>query len=162
MDIINYISSFNYESYIFTCNLESEKLPTESVNSFKPLLLPDSTNVDSVENADFIIHSLDKNEIDIFILPHYELVTLSYIRSRTHCKIVLHTMACRFGRLRNELSIMKRKSTRNFPKKLEWHLLRYPKYKLLGKFEKKYLEKYRKIYDTVDAYTVLCDEYKRS
>ena len=82
MDIINYISSFNYESYIFTCNLESEKLPTESVNSFKPLLLPDPTNVDSVENADFIIHSLDKNEIDIFILPHYELVTLSYIRSK--------------------------------------------------------------------------------
>ena len=31
MDIINYISSFNYESYIFTCNLESKKLPTESV-----------------------------------------------------------------------------------------------------------------------------------
>ncbi|WP_319504224.1 glycosyltransferase [Bacteroides graminisolvens] len=161
MDIINYISSFNYESYIFTCNLESEKLPTESVNSFKPLLLPDPTNVDSVENADFIIHSLDKNEIDIFILPHYELVTLSYIRSRTHCKIVFAHHGVPLWEVENELSIMKRKSARNFPKKLEWHLLRYPKYKLLGKFEKKYLEKYRKIYDTVDAYTVLCDEYKK-
>lgn len=116
MDIINYISSFNYESYIFTCNLESEKLPTESVNSFKPLLLPDSTNVDSVENADFIIYSLDKNEIDIFILPHYELVTLSYIRSRTHCKIVFAHHGVPLWEVENELSIMKENLLETFRK----------------------------------------------
>lgn len=45
---------------------------------------------------------------------------------------------------------------------LEWHLLTYPKFEWLKVYKKRVVREYRKIYDSVDAYVVLCEDYKKA
>src|SRR3712207_7171305 len=43
---------------------------------------------------------------------------------------------------------------------LEWHLLTNPKATWLKVYEKRLMKEYKKTYDLVDAYVVLCEGYK--
>lgn len=162
LDIANYISSYNYEVYIFTCKLNMSRLALGAMNNITNIKLPDSQDINSMINADFMVDTIKDLSIDIFILPHCKLTSLQHIKSKVNCKIVFSHHGVPLWEVEDQLSIKKRKGTRTLLKALEWFIIRYPKYKLLKGYDKEYTKLYKKIYEQVDAYTVLCEEYKQT
>lgn len=156
MDITEYVTAHHCEVYVMACRWNRDK---KDIPHITPVDLPDEARLSSIENAKAIIRALNELEIDVFVLPIHMLGSLDLIRKETSCKIIfsLHNkplweVSC--------LLYQKKKNADTFLKKLEWYLITYPKAAWLKKYDKRYIRQYRNVYDKVDAFTVLCDEYK--
>lgn len=64
MDIADFVAQYGYETYVITHQINSG-----SYSNIKVIEFQGGGDVDSQENADFIIHTLNSLKIDIFILP---------------------------------------------------------------------------------------------
>lgn len=157
IDIANYIAAFNYQTFVCS-RLQNEFQGT----NIKLIELPDKTCTISLVNIDFIVESINRMNIDIFVLPVQAFVGLcENIKIRTDCKLVFALHSIPFWEVVYRLYEKKNNSRASIGKLLEWYLLTYPKTVWLKKYNKAYTDIYSRIYQLVDAYVVLCDDYKR-
>ncbi|WP_294080872.1 glycosyltransferase [Proteiniphilum sp. UBA5384] len=157
IDIANYITTFGYEVYVSarTLNVCENK-------SIQVIELPDKKTIDSHINIDFLTRTVKELHIDIFVLVVLQLVELfEEIHTKTGCKLVFSLHSIPLWEITHHLYEKKNKSRGSIGKMLEWHLLTYPKTMWLRKYDKPMINTYDRIYQLADAYTVLCDEYKR-
>lgn len=152
-DIARYLQPFGYETYIVTSNRKDGQTPEVTL-----IELPDR-RLDSKDNADAIIHAILSLSIDVFIVPGFLLDHLEYIRKQTSCRFVYILHNVPFWEAIAKLERRKRVQG-SLVKRIEWYLLGYPKAVWLKRYMKKCIKDYRKTYDIVDAYVVLCDAYK--
>lgn len=150
-DIAGSICS-EYETYVAVCNRNEGEVSEVSL-----LELPNK-KLNSIENADAIIEMIHSLSIDIFVLPGFLWNWLGYVKERVSCKFVyiLHNMPLWEVVAKHE----RRKRTQgSLLKILEWYFIAYPQFVWFKTYEKKFIRKYREVYDLVDAYVVLCDAY---
>lgn len=157
IDIANYITTFGYEVYV-----GARVLNVFENKNIQVIELPDKETINSHINIDFLTRTVKELHIDIFVLVVLQLVELfEEIRRRTGCKLVFSLHSIPLWEVTHHLYEKKRKSRASIGKMLEWHLLTYPKTRWLRKYDKPIINTYDRIYQLADAYTVLCDEYKR-
>lgn len=163
IDIANYIVRFAYEVYIFTAFFDAKMLKEGSVQSFIVKLLPDRQIPYSLVNADFMIQCIHDFSIDVFVLPGYNLSTLSYIKSESpSCKFVFAHHGKPLWEVQNKQEWVRRRSQKNTFFKVKWFLIDYPKYFIFKSHRARYIHMYKSIYNVVDAYIVLCEGYKKA
>lgn len=154
VDIASYVLKYDYEVYVVACRFSKYCSHVISVK------LPDKTDLHSMENANFIIDFINSSQIDVCVLPIQSLRHLDYIRISNTAKWIFSLHCTPFWEVNCGLYLKKRKIEKKPFKLLEWYFLTYPKTIWLKKTEKKYIHVYQRIYNQVDAYTVLCDRYK--
>lgn len=153
-DIAQWVRNFDYEVYIAACHKKGE---TENVSLIE---LPHE-DYHSKENADAIVDLIRTLSIDIFVLPGIQCRQFAYIRSAcTSCKFVYILHNVPFWEVIGNSEHKKHAAKGSFWKTLEWHLLTNPKATWLKVYEKRLMKEYKKTYDLVDAYVVLCEGYK--
>lgn len=154
VDIADYVVKYGYKVYAVACRFGKECSNIISVQ------LPDKVDLHSMENANFIIDFINTSQIDVCVLPVQGLRHLDYIRISNKAKWIFSLHCTPFWEVNCGLYLKKRKVEKKPLKLLEWFFLTYPKTIWLKKTEKKFVHIYRRIYNQVDAYTVLCDSYK--
>lgn len=154
LDIATYLQSFDFETYVVTCNKKNDyAIPEVTI-----IELP-CRKLNSRENSNVIINTINSLAIDIFIVPGFLLDDLEYIKENTKCKLVYVLHNVPFWEV--IAKIERRKRTQgSILKMLEWYFLGYPKAILLNQYTRKYMKRYKEVYDLVDDYVVLCDAYK--
>lgn len=152
-DIARYLQPFGYETYIVTSNKKDGQISEATL-----IELPDR-RLDSKDNADAIIHTILSLSIDVFVVPGFLLDHLEYMRKQTLCRFVYILHNVPFWEAIAKLE-RKKRIQGSFFKKMEWYLLGYPKAVWLKRYMKKCIEDYKKTYDIVDAYVILCNAYK--
>lgn len=158
IDIANYVSLYDYKVFVVTSKINSSNFPNITI-----LQLPGLNSSEEVENLDFIVDTISSLSIDIFILPiHLNIPLLKLIREKTDCRLIFSLHCTPYWEVISHLYLKKKKVKGNFLKTLEWWLLTYPKTMWLKKYNKEIGEYHRQIYDLVDVYTVLCDEYRNA
>lgn len=160
MDIANYLVSFGYKIYLFAGKYEPAKLPVNLPISFEITELPEQDACNSMQNALYLVESINKLEIKILIVPVRPLKYIRLIREKTNCKYVFAHHGKPFWEARIKFDVIRKKSQKSLGKRIEWLLLTYPKYKWFKKNERQSYKAYKKTYDETDRYTVLCKEYK--
>lgn len=157
IDIANYIAEFNYQTFV--CSRLQNEFKGENIQMME---LPDKTSTNSLVNIEFIVESINRMNIDVFVLPVQAIVELcENIKARTDCKLVFALHSIPFWEVMHRLYEKRNNSRASTGKLLEWYLLTYPKTVWLKKYNKVYTNIYSRIYQLVDAYVVLCDDYKR-
>lgn len=153
-DIAQWVRNFDYEVYVAACHKKGE---AENVSLIE---LPHE-DYHSKENADAIVDLIRTLSIDIFVLPGIQCRQFAYIRSAcTSCKFVYILHNVPFWEVIGNSEHKKHAAKGSFWKTLEWHLLTNPKATWLKVYEKRLMKEYKKTYDLVDAYVVLCEGYK--
>lgn len=156
IDIADYVSAYGYTTYVLAKDIRNIQLPNIVV-----IELPDKQSILSKENADAIIHILNELCVDIFVLPVQTLPHLEYIRNNTQCKVVFALHSAPFWEIICGLYYKKKQCWHSFLKRMKWFLLIYPKTVWLKRYHKRVLNTYERVYQQVDAYTVLCEGYKQ-
>lgn len=157
IDIADYISAYEYTSYVLAKDV--------CENQFSNIIiieLPDKKNLNSKVNANAIIDYLNKLGIDIFVLPVQTLSHLDYIKNSTNCKIIFALHSVPFWEITYRLYSKKKQCRHSLIKRMKWLFVIYPKIVWLKRYHKRTLNIYEKIYQEVDAYTVLCEGYKNT
>lgn len=156
LDIANYISAYDYEVYVL-----ANKARELYFSNIKIIETPERFDADSLINAEFIVKTINDLSIDIFVLPVIILSHMEYIKSKTHCKLVFSLHSVPFWEVLSALYDKKKRARHSLVRKIIWLLLTCPKALWIKKYDKPVIAKHRKMYELVDAYTVLCEGYKQ-
>lgn len=130
MDIADFVAQYGYETYVITHQINSG-----SYSNIKVIEFQGGGDVDSQENADFIIHTLNSLKIDIFILPICLLSRLDFIKSKVDSKLIFACHSTPFWEITARLHRRRGRARGSFFKMLEWGLLTYPKIVWLKKYD---------------------------
>ena len=158
-DIAAYVALRGYTSYMFVQRLDRERLLAGDTATLTFLTLPDA-RFDSQPNAEFIAAELNRLGVDIFILPVNYVEMLFYIREHTRCKIIFSCHNVPLWECFVDMDRRKRETLARRGGWFRWYLLRWPRYALTHSVERRAERRYRKLYETCDAFTVLCDAYR--
>lgn len=156
LDIARYISEYDYQTFVCS-RLQNDFRGDE----LQLIPLPDTTCTVSSSNIDFLVETIQRLNIDIFVLPVQAFVGLcEKIKGHTDCKLVFALHSIPFWEVTYRLYEKKKEARGSIGKQLEWYLLTYPKTMWLKKYHKTFVKIYGRIYQLADAYVVLCDKYK--
>ncbi|MGL4412074.1 MAG: glycosyltransferase [Bacteroidales bacterium] len=154
--IASYLNNQGYRVFVFVKVRDNAKMLASDIKAINFLDLPVSDNINAPENREFVISAIKNNSIDLFVDPSVGVNFLGDIKERTSCKILymLHSTPLWeviLKKIRGSAS-----AKRSFFKFIEWWCFRYPKYKLFNGISKKYIRRYKSVYNCVDCYGVLC------
>ena len=161
IDIANYLSEQGYNIYIFTTLLSSNLYTEDQLKNCIVIVLPERYIETSEIDADEMISNINSLNISIVISVGRKLDYLSKIQSNTICKFVYALHSIPFWEKEYIIDRARKRRQKSFFAKLEWLTISYPKHMLFKKALRKTQKSYREIYNNVDAFTVLCDEYKK-
>lgn len=145
-----------HKIFLFVRNLQAEKLPV--ILPIEYIELPYSTL--SSHNYYKVRQAIIDNHIDILLstgrFPKY----LPKLRQEGICKLVLVLHGCPFYEKLEKWGQIIRPRKHTITEWLNRYLINYPKFKL-GYYDRKMKKRYHSIYNAVDAYGVLFEEYGR-
>lgn len=155
--IAKYLINKGYTIFIFATEINIDQLPDNhpAVNLIE---LPNKFS-DSKENAIFLVDEIKKNNIN-FLFSKDIINQWKYIGENTECKMVFTHHSLPLWESRERLSAMQMATIGSPMKTLEWYLYRVPK-SFIKNPNKRLKKDYKRLYESVDAYTVLCDDYKQ-
>lgn len=157
-DIANFVSLHGYEVFVV-----SRKIKNFSILNIKTIELPNHLSYTEKSNIDFIVDVIKQFSIAIFVLPIFPNVEfLTEIKKRTSCKIVFSLHSLPFWEITSQLYTKKKKAKPYFFKTLEWWVITYPKTVWFRKYDKAIQQQHKRVFDLVDAYTLLCEKYKQT
>ena len=155
LDIANYVYNKGYEVYVLT-----PKLHVASFKHLKAIEIVPKSSKNKKAYINHIIKFINDYQIDIFVGQSLDLLLYQSIKEQTQCKVIraLHNVPMwesidRYYRIKGKsrFSI--------------WEFIRYTfkyiNYYFLKSYNKKYITRYKAMYDNIDALTVLCDAYKK-
>ncbi len=159
VNIADYIHDKGYEVYVITAKADSYDF--ENLNVIET---PEQRSVDS-EEADkainFIIQFINDNKIDIFISILLDTHVFKAIKEKTQCKVIRALHSIPLWESINRYYLRKEASKQfSMLKKIKRHTQIYIDYHWLKKYDRKFIKKYREMYQNIDALTVLCGKYK--
>ena len=157
MDIAAYLSTQEgrYESYVYASRIASDKLPEDTGSTLTVRKIP--TDKIPFRKAAAIRKLIQEDRIDILVQVVKRVKGIGQIRRRTGCKVIFANHGVPFW---EEHAIIHRR--RNNPaKKIFWKLLGKKIYLDMGRARKLAVRRSLRNYQDCDAYTVLCESYKR-
>jgi glycosyltransferase involved in cell wall biosynthesis len=158
-DVCRYLIDHGYFVYIFVAELDESKIGADH-NGINFLILPNS-NLNSIENSQFIPQKIKELEISYFVIPDFQLKCIKTIKLQSYCKIIYQLHNVPLWEMIFKVAAGENNARKSIGKYIEWNLLRKWKYKFLKLHKTKILKYYKETYDAVDAYVVLCDSYGR-
>lgn len=164
IDICEYLINKGYNTYLFTREYNENKLP--STSSFKNkaniLLLPDNIDSNSNSNALFIAEKSKELNIQILIIQAYALQSIKTIKKENDKLIIIFcNHGTPFWEIRDKIERKKEKAQTSILKLIQYYLFDIHKIYTFKIYHKRFLKAYKKIYEEVDAYVTLCDNYSR-
>ena len=156
MNLAQHLTAKGHTMYLFVRHLTQGDLP-EGL-PIKYIELPYSAR--SSRNYDFVVDAIRKHNIEVFFAPGRFPKYLPELRSRGICKLVYVLHGCPFYETMEKWGQIIHPKRRTIGEWLSRWLVNYPKYKL-GYYHRKTAKRYRTIYDAVDAYGTLFEEYGR-
>ncbi|MBR4118835.1 MAG: glycosyltransferase [Bacteroidales bacterium] len=155
VNVIQSLKKYGYRFVIFSPELKPDKLsaPLENVE-----YVTLHYKVEDTRNLNKIISEIEKYKIDIFISQGFKIPYLNDIRTKTLAKVVFVSHNAPFWESVYKKENGKHSASKSISKWLEWYLLRSIKFSV-GLFDKKLRKTYLHIYNSVDAFGVLCDSY---
>ncbi len=142
--------------FLFVHHLQREKLSEELPIEFIELPYPALSS----KNYAFVTEAIARHHIEIFFAPGRFPKYLPKLRELGLCKLVFVLHGCPFYEKLEKWGQIIRPTKKSFGERLKRYLLNYPKYKL-GYYDHKMKHRYHSIYQAVDAYGVLFEEYGR-
>lgn len=156
--ISSYLLSKGYRVTIFAAKIVKEKLINYPVE-INLIELP-NRKLDTKENADFMIETI--KEKDISFLMSFEIANnIAYIKENCAVRFVYTFHGVPLWEAIDLMAWRKKKAEKSFFGKIEWYLLRYPKYKFFVDVNKRCIATYKMLHENADCLTVLCEEYGR-
>lgn len=156
--ISSYLISKGYSVTIFAVKIFKDKLIDGHVST-RLIELPNNV-LDSKENADFIISKIKENNIS-FLLSKDIIDNVAYIKSNSVVKFIHTFHSVPLWESMDAMEYRRKRVGTSLARKMEWYLLRYPKYKFFVNFKKQTVNSYKMLYKNADYLTVLCPEYGR-
>lgn len=156
--ISSYLISKGYRVTIFAVKITKEKL-IDCQAATNIIKLPNE-NLDTKENADFIIEKIKEYDIS-FIMSKDIIENMAYIRTSCAVKFIYTFHSVPLWECMDIMEYRKGRVGTSFSRKIEWWLLRYPKYKFFANGKKQRIRIYKMLYENADYLTVLCEEYGR-
>lgn len=160
MDVAEYLSSFNYEVFVFVGKYSIDKVSLSSLKFFTVIELPERYVEKSREDAASIIKYVKELDIKILISVGREMLYINEIQKETHCKYVYALHSIPFWEIEVVIDRARRRGMTSLLAKLEWYLISYPKLIWFKVAYRTVYGMYKTTYSVADRYTVLCDKYK--
>lgn len=154
-NLSEYFNENNCQVYVFACRFLINKDRSNIL-----ITLPESKKIDTKKNIDFLITEIQKEQIDILVLPGIYIKRLDLIKNNTKVKLIFALHSVPLWEATNKRILAKAKSRQGILKSLEWILLQKIKYDYLNTHIKSTIKKYTYVYNIVDAYVVLCEQYR--
>lgn len=156
-DIADYISDKGYEVYLIASHMN-----VDCCRNIHLIEVPGNLSLIEEFTREFIVDVIQKKKIDLFILPAFMNPDIcQVVRKHTSCKIIFALHGLPLYEKIVYLYEKKRWSSKSFIKKLLWLGVIYPKVIWLHLYDKRFLADYNRMYHLVDAFTVLCNGYKK-
>lgn len=156
MNLAQPLADKGHKLYIFVHHLHKEQLSEEYPIEY--IVLPHPAR--SSKNYEFVTAAIKQHNIDIFFAPGRFPKYLPKLNAEGLCKLVYVLHGCPFYEKMEKWGSIVRPRKRGVVDKLNRWLVNYPKYRL-GYYDHKMKKRYRTIYNAVDAYGVLFEEYGR-
>lgn len=153
------LASMGIHTHFYCCSIKHEewRLPHPTLTSLH--LLPDTANLLSQENVDFLLRDTTAQHIQVLIFPtphpnpYWDRLRASSL------KLIYWSHMAPFWEAIFEYPEQKIWARRSFKKHLEWILFHQWKYRWRRAFGNHIEEKYRAIIRSVDRFITLCPEY---
>lgn len=154
-NVISSLSGCGYKFYIFTNSYieENDNTPINNVN-----IITVNCDFNNKNAIDYISSCVSAEGIELIVVKDFYSDLINKIKSVSDCKVVYIHHSAPFWESIFKKENGKHYATKSAAKWLEWNLLRSIKFKL-GLFDKKLVIRYSDIYNNVDAFAVLCDNY---
>lgn len=159
MDIASFLKGKGYRIFVFATCFIPEKMPQWAQSCIEVVTLPKKDLTDSLKDAEFIHDYIKSHDIETVVVVAKMLKHIQRIKD-SGCKIIYAHHNMPFHEAQAAIDRAWRKGRRNPLRFLEWVLISYPKYVLLGQARKREEIFYRETYSSSDRYVMLCDEYK--
>ncbi|MBO7219758.1 MAG: glycosyltransferase [Alistipes sp.] len=154
MNLAQPLADRGHKMFLFVHNLQTEKM--SAVLPIEYIRIPHSAL--SSQNYEMVRQAIIDNHIDIFFstgrFPKY----LPKLNAEDICKLVFVLHGCPFYEKLEKWGQIIRPSKRTIGEWINRYLVNYPKFKL-GYYDRKMKKRYHSIYNAVDAYGVLFEEY---
>ena len=159
LDVASFFKDSGYFLYIFAAKVSSSKIP-QSISNIEGVEMPYSYN--DKRNVPFLIENIKRLGIEILVSPNPNNLNLYFdpIKKENLCKLVFVSHGVPFWEEILRQEFVKRNIRKSFKKAFEWYLFRALKYKL-GYGIKRLTKAYTNIYNSVDVFGVLCEDYGR-
>lgn len=156
MNLAQPLAERGHKIFLFVHHLTRENLPSGLPIEY--IELP--YNARSSKNYKFVVEAITKNHIDIFISPGRFPVFLPQLRKDGICKLayILHNQP--FYETMEKWGKISHPTKRTIIEWFQRWLIDYPKFKL-GYYDRKMDKRYKTIYNAVDGYGVLFEDYGR-
>lgn len=156
VDIARYLHSVDgYEVFVYTTKVAESLMTDELARIMKIRLIP--SQAIQKRRSDAVERLVVSDGIDVLVQVTKQLKGIDGIRERTGCKTVV---ACHGEPFWQRYAIVYRRQ-KGMVRKLMWSLYNRKRYEDGTLAMRKAVERTRKEYDVSDAYTVLCEPYKR-
>ena len=156
MNLVQPLTERGHKIYLFVHHLHKEQLSEEYAIEYLEMPYP----ARSSRNSTFVMEAVRKHHIDIFFAPGRFPKYLPKLNASGLCKLVYVLHGCPFFEKLEKWGAIVHPKKNTFVSKLRRWLIDYPKYRL-GYYDRKTQKRYHTIYNAVDAYGVLFEEYGR-
>lgn len=156
MNLAQPLTERGHKIFIFVHHLHKEQLSEEYPIEY--VVLPYSAR--SSKNYEFVAEAVKQHNIDIFFAPGRFPKYLPKLNRSGLCKLVYVLHGCPFYEKMEKWGGIIRPKKKTFVAQLNRWLVNYPKYRF-GYYSFKMKKRYHSIYNAVDAYGVLFEEYGR-
>lgn len=156
MNLAQPLTDKGHKVFLFVRHLSREDLPAGLPIEY--IELPHSAR--SSKNYKFVVDAVKAHNIDIFFAPGRFPKYLPKLRELGICKLVYVLHGCPFYEKMEKWGAISHPKNRTLKEWLRRWLVDYPKFKL-GYYDRKMAKRYETIYNAVDAYGTLFEEYGR-
>ena len=156
MNLVQPLTERGHKIYLFVHHLHKEQLSEEYAIEYLEMPHP----ARSSRNSTFVMEAVKKHHIDIFFAPGRFPKYLPKLNASGLCKLVYVLHGCPFFEKLEKWGAIVHPKKNTFISKLRRWLIDYPKYRF-GYYDRKTKKRYHTIYNAVDAYGVLFEEYGR-
>lgn len=161
-DVAQYLSAKGHIVYMFVAELREEVLLEADRKNIKFLQLPCS-KIEECENGLFIIRVINEYSIDVLVnvVQGRLLPYAAQIKRHCNCKVIysMHNTPLWEVTLRRVIKMQKYVNRSDF-KALLWRYVIHPFEVLTNRYGREYSAMYSEVYDSCDAYLVLCDGFR--
>lgn len=156
MNLAQPLTEKGHKVFLFVRHLTRENLPNNLPIDY--IELPHSAR--SSKNYQFVVDAIKAHNIDIFFAPGRFPKYLPKLRALGICKLVYVLHGCPFYEKMEKWGAISHPKQRTLKEWFKRWFINYPKYKL-GYYDHKMAKRYKTIYNAVDAYGTLFEEYGR-
>lgn len=162
-DLAQFLSEHGYEIYVFAYRHQVAYYPERLPVCFTVIELPEPSVYKSEKNARFMGEQVKVLRLDILVSVVNPLLNVDKVLPRgARCKYVVANHSMPFWEVIAKEHNRHRKLTRTIWGTVWWWAVQYPRVRWFGVYRRRYARRYREVYNRVDAYVVLCEEYKQT